>query len=192
VTFAQMAQYLDGGMSGSLEARYGKFTTSGSFQFGRLATTKEIQDGMGEIAGSLTSIIGEANVGYRVLGDEDARFAIEPRVGFRYNSTALDGMGTVGIAGASVTAQAGFHRAGTDYLIGARGRMRVSQRLSVIATGDTRIAGDSYATWSVSADLRVKATRWLTVSAGWRVLETQSTPITVRRNGPQLVALFGF
>lgn len=192
VSFAQIAQYLDGGLSGALEARYGRFTTSGSFQFGRLATTKEIADGMGEIAGSLTTILVEGAVGYAVLGGPDARITLEPRVGFRYNSLDLEGTGMLGIGGTTVSAEAGFQRTGTDYLVGARGRLRLHSRVALVATGDTRIAGDSYSTWSVAGDVRVRATGWLTVSAGWRVLETEQTPMTVRRNGPQLVALVGF
>lgn len=192
VSFAQIAQYLDGGMSGGLEARYGRFTGSGSFQFGRLATTKEIQDGMGEIGGSLTSVIAEGAVGYAVLGGADKRFSVEPRVGFRYNSLALEGEGSLDVGGTAVTAAAGFHRAGTDYLIGARGRVKLHDRVSLVATGDTRVAGDSYATWSLAGDVKVRAARWLSVSAGWRVLETVTTPMTVRRNGPQLVAMFGW
>ncbi len=192
VSFAQIAQYLDGGMSGSLEAHYGRFTTTGGFQFGRLATSKEIADGMGEIAGSLTTVLVEGAVGYTVLGGADARFTLEPRAGFRYNSLDLEGMGTLGIGGTTLSAQAGFHRSGTDYLVGARGRLRLHRRVALVATGDTRIAGDSYSTWSLSGDVRVRATRWLSFSGGWRVLETQQTPMTVRRNGPQLVVLVGF
>jgi len=192
VSFAQIAQYLDGGLSGALEARYGRFTTSGSFQFGRLATSKEIADGMGEVAGSLTTILVEGAVGYTVLGGPDARISLEPRVGFRYNSLDLEGTGMLGIGGTTVSAEGGFHRTGTDYLVGARGRMRLHSRVAIVATGDTRIAGDSYSTWSIAGELRVRAARWLTVSAGWRVLETEQTPMTVRRNGPQLVVLVGF
>ena len=192
VSFAQIAQYLDGGLSGALEARYGRFTTSGSFQFGRLATTKEIADGMGEIAGSLTTILVEGAVGYSALGGPDARISLEPRVGFRYNSLDLEGTGMLGIGGTTVSAEGGFHRKGTDYLVGARGRLRLHSRVALVATGDTRIAGDSYSTWSLAGDVRVRATGWLTVSAGWRVLETEQTPMTVRRNGPQLVVLVGF
>ncbi len=192
VPFAQIVQYLDGGMSGSLEARYGRFTATGGFQFGRLATTKEIADGMGEIEGSLTTILIEGAVGYTVLGGPDARFSFEPRAGFRYNSLDLEGMGTLGIGGTTLSAQGGFHRSGTDYLVGARGRVRLHRRFALVATGDTRIAGDSYSTWSLAGDMRVRATRWLTVSAGWRVLETEQTPMTVRRNGPQFVAQVRF
>jgi len=192
VSFAQIAQYLDGGMSGALEARYGRFTTAGSFQFGRLATSKEIADGMGEIAGSLTTILVEGAVGYTLLGGPDARLSFEPRAGFRYNSIDLEGTGTLGIGGTTVSAEGGFQRTGTDYLVGARGRLRLHSRVALIATGDTRIAGDSYSTWSISGDIRVRAMRWLTVSAGWRVLETEQTPMTIRRNGPQLVVLLGF
>jgi len=192
VSFAQIAQYLDGGMSGALEARYGRFTTAGSFQYGQLATSKEIADGMGEIAGSLTTVLVEGAVGYMVLGGPDARLSFEPRAGFRYNSLDLEGMGTLGIGGTTVSAEGGLQRKGTDYLVGARGRLRLHPRVALITTGDTRIAGDSYSTWSISGDIRVRATRWLSVSAGWRVLETEQTPMTIRRNGPQLVVLVGF
>lgn len=192
VSFAQIAQYLDGGLSGALDARYGRFTTSGSFQFGRLATSKEIADGMGELAGSLTTILVEGAVGYTVLGGPDARISFEPRAGFRYNSLDLEGTGMLGIGGTTVSAAGGFQRTGTDYLVGARGRLRLHPRVALVATGDTRIAGDSYSTWSIAGDVRVRATGWLTVSAGWRVLETEQTPMTVRRNGPQLVVLVGF
>ncbi|MBA2544887.1 MAG: hypothetical protein H0V17_34915 [Deltaproteobacteria bacterium] len=185
-------QYLDGGMSGSLDARYGRFTASGGFQFGRLATSKEIADGMGEIGGSLTTVLVEGAVGYTVLGGPDARVSFEPRAGFRYNSLDLEGMGTLGVGGTTLSAQGAFHRSGTDYLVGARGRIRLHRRVALVATGDTRIAGDSYSTWSLSGDVHVRALRWLTVSAGWRVLETQQPPMTVRRNGPQLVALVRF
>ena len=192
VSFAQIAQYLDGGMSGALETRYGHFTAAGSFQFGRLATSKEIADGMGEIAGSLTTVLVEGAIGYMVLGGPDARLSFEPRLGFRYNSIDLEGMGTLGIGGTTVSAEGGFQRNGTDYLVGARGQLRLHRRVALIATGDTRITGDSYSTWSLAGDVRVRATRWLTVSAGWRVLETEQTPMTIRRNGPQLVVLLGF
>lgn len=192
VSFAQIAQYLDGGMSGSFEARYGRFTGSGGFQFGRLATTKEIADGMGEIGGSLTTVLVEGAVGYTALGGPDARLSLEPRVGFRYNSLDLEGMGMLDIGGTTLSAQGSFHRSGTDYLVGARGRLRLNHRVALVATGDTRIAGNAYSTWSVSGDLQVRATRWLRLSAGWRVLETQSTPMTIRRSGPQLVVMIGF
>jgi len=192
VSFAQIAQYLDGGMSGSLEARYGRFTTGGNFQFGRLATTKEIADGMGEVGGSLTTVLVEGAVGYTVVGGPEARISFEPRLGFRYNSMALEGEGTLAVGGTTLSASGAFQRSGTDYLAGARGRLKLHRRVAIVATGDTRIGGDSYATWSLAADVKVRATRWLAVSAGWRVLETQTTPMTIRRSGPQLVALFGF
>jgi hypothetical protein len=192
VPFAQIVQYFDGGMSGALEARYGRFTGSGGFQYGRLATTKEIADGMGEVGASLTTLLVEGAVGYRVLGGTDARLSLELRTGVRHTGLDIEAMGTLGIGETTLAAQGAFHRSGTDYLIGARGRLRLGRRAALVATGDTRIAGDSYSTWSISGDLQVRATRWLIASAGWRVLETESTPITIRRNGPQLVVMINF
>ena len=192
--FAQIMQYMDGGMSGALDARFDRFTATGSFQYGRLAasTTKEVGSGMADLSGSITSVLVEGALGYEVVGGRESRFALELRSGFRYSQLEIGGMGTLGIAGTTVSARGGIHREGTDYLLGARGRVRLHRRIALTATGDTRVAGDSYSTWSIAGDVNVRAARWLTVIAGWRVLETRSDPTIIRRSGPQLVALFGF
>lgn len=194
VPFAQIVQYFDGGMSGTLEARYRRFTASGGFQFGRLATetTKDVGGGMAELGGSLTTVLAEGTAGYTIYGSESTRLSFELRTGVRHYELDLEAMGTLGIGETSLSAEGAFHRSGTDYLAGARGRVRLNRRTALVATGDTRIAGDSYSTWSVSGDLHVRAARWLTATAGWRVLETQSTPMTIRRSGPQLVVLINF
>ena len=192
--FAQIMQYMDGGMSGAFEARFDRFTATSSFQYGRLAasTTKEVGSGMADLSGSITSVLVEGALGYEVVGRRESRFALELRSGFRYSQLEIGGMGTLGIAGTSVSARGGIHREGTDYLIGTRARVRLHRRVALAATGDTRIAGDSYSTWSISGDVNVRAARWLTLIAGWRVLETRSDPTIIRRSGPQLVVLFGF
>lgn len=194
VPFAQIMQYMDGGMSGALDARFDRFTLTGGFQFGRLAasTTRDIGDGMAELNGAITSVLVEGALGYEVLGGRDNRFTLEVRTGFRHSQLDIEGMGTLGIAGTTVSANGGIHREGTDYLLGARGRVRLHDRVALVSTGDTRIAGDSYSTWSLTADVDVRATRWLTVTAGWRVLETRADPTIMRRSGPQLVLRFGF
>jgi hypothetical protein len=183
VDFIDITRHTKFGMELLGEARYRKLCVTGDMTYGLVALngSREVGPFMVTVDGRAGSLMADGTAGYQIGGD-DSKLAIEPRVGLRYQRTAV--AMKVGLNENMLTPPA-IVTSSRDALAGARVFVRPSRRVYFTGTGDIGMFGDSRLTWSAAVDASVHVSKYVLVSVGYRSLTTESPNISLVMHGPR-------
>ena len=166
------------------EVRHGRFAISGDLMYGSAGVTgsTSIASVMVTLNGNASSLLIDGAASYAVVGDEDAVFSLEARAGIRYQRTEVSG--DVSAAGFTLQSPDSVDDGG-DAVVGTRAVVRPAHWLFFSGMFDVGVVGASSRTWSASADVNLRVSSHLLVSAGWRTLTLERPNVSLVLQGPR-------
>lgn len=184
VDFVQTVEHARYGAEILGEVGYGKFSLSGDLMYGVVGIDGGTAIGplMLTVNGEVSSVMVDGAAGYMVAGDDQSPFAVEGRVGVRYQRTAIKA--SVGVAGVEAGPPEALD-AGRDVLAGARVFIRPASWFYMTGIGDLGLFGTSTSTWSFTADANLKVTSHVQISLGYRTLTIDRSSLSLVMHGPR-------
>lgn len=169
------------------ELDYGRWSLSGDVLYGVLGLDGGTSVGpvMLTVSGEVSSVLVDGVAGYRIVGDDRSVFALDARLGLRYQRTTINA--AVGVLGSELGTP-GSVDAGREVLAGTRATLRPASWLSLTGAGDVGVYGTWVSTWSVTADANFKITSHVLLSVGYRTLTIDEGPVAVGLHGPRAAA----
>ncbi|HEY5936630.1 MAG TPA: hypothetical protein VIU61_18405 [Kofleriaceae bacterium] len=184
IDFFQLSRHTRYGVPILAEARYRRFSLVADMLYGVIdvAGQNEVGPIMLSLQGTVKSLQVDGIAGFRVLGNDASRIALDARAGIRYQRTAITGSVDLGGSGFSPKA---IIDAGSDGLVGARVVVRPFKRFSLEGTVDQSVVGSSTSTWSAGAELNVRIISRVVLAVGWKTLTQQRAAISTVMHGPR-------
>lgn len=174
LSFSDVVDKLDFGLMGALEARHGRISLLGDFQYLNLSDNANAAVGPGIPATADAEVKGTVftgSIGYDVISNLETRMTLQG--GFR--GMDLDTTANLSVAGGSQRVSEGLQN--WDVIIGVRGITQIAERWRFSYYGDIG-TGDSDLTWQGSAALNYRINNW-DLSFGYRYLtwDIDSSPV---------------
>jgi Ni/Co efflux regulator RcnB len=187
IDFVKTVQHARYGAELLGEVGHGKFSLTGDFMYGVVGIDGGTAVGpvMLTVNGEVSSLQFDGAAGYRIYGDEHSTFAVEGRVGVRYQRTAIKA--SVGVLGVEAGPPEAIDT-GRDILAGTRVFARPASWFFMTGVADLGLFGTSSSTWSVSADANFNVTSHVMLSLGYRTLTIDRTNFSIVMHGPRAAA----
>lgn len=184
IDFFQLSRHTRYGVPILAEARYRRFSLVADLLYGVIdvAGQNDVGPVMLTLQGTVKSLQLDGMAGFRVLGTDQSRLALDARAGIRYQRTAISGSVDLGGSGFSPKE---IVDAGADGLVGARVVVRPFKRFSLEATADQSLVGSSTSTWSAGAELNVRIVSRVVLAVGYKTLTQQRAAISTVMHGPR-------
>jgi hypothetical protein len=183
IDFFQISRNTRYGVPILAEARYKRFSFTADLLYGvvDVAGANEVGPLMVTLDGTISSLLADGQLGFRLLGGDDKKLTVEARAGVRYQRTVING--AVGVDGSEFSTS--IVDKGGDLLAGARVVVRPWNRFFLSGTVDQSVVGSSTSTWSAGADANIRITSRVLLAAGWRTLTQQRAAISTVMHGPR-------
>jgi hypothetical protein len=184
VDFIDLTKHTKFGAQVLAEARYRRLSVQADLTYAVIGLngSKDIGPLMVTINGSASTIQADGFAGYRVFGSNQSLFAIEPRLGIRYQRTVVSG--AIDVNGGGVAPPESID-AGSDGLLGGRVFVRPWRKVQFTANADIGVVGTSTATWSASADTTLQLKNRVLISLGWRTMMMDRAYVRMVMSGPR-------
>ncbi len=177
ISFGDLVDALDFGAVAGLEARKGRWSVFGDFQYSKLSDGDNAAVGPGipvTVDADIEALIFTGAIGYDAVQTESYR--LTPFAGFRY----LDGTGTVNLTVGGGSARVTNDRTNLDGIIGLQGGAEFSDKWGFTYYADVG-TGDSDITWQLAATLDYSLNETWTLSFGYRHLAWEfDDPVALR------------
>ena len=183
IDFFQLSRNTRYGVPILAEARYKRFTFAADLLYGVIDVNgaNEVGPLMVTLDGTISSLLVDGLLGFRLLGGDDKKLTVEARAGVRYQRTVITG--AIGVDGSDFSTT--IVDKGGDLLAGARVVVRPWNRFFLAGTVDQSVVGSSTSTWSAGADANIRITSRILLAAGWRTLTQQRAAISTVMHGPR-------